>query len=104
MDEAKKQYEKQVAATAKVELTPSGWKNVTTRTFTIVQNAKSGRKAAIVHIGYHGRHYYLQPLLKNNSIGRSRPYWSKIANWQKAGEIDLPFIEGPASPPDLHDN
>ena len=98
-DDARKEYEAKVRSTARVERTEEGWSNVSTRTFTVVQHIKTHRKAAIVHIGHHGRHYYLQPLLKDFSIGSGKAYWSKIDNWRQIDTVDLPFIEGPADEP-----
>lgn len=95
-----KEYEDRVAETKRVQFTPEGWKTVTTRTFTVIQNTKSGRKAAIIHISRLGRHYYVQPLLKDMSIGASKPHWTRVMNWQSVGKVELPFIEGPASEPE----
>ncbi len=97
--EAWAEYEAKVASTARVQRTERGWSKVTTRTFTVVQHIKTNRKAAIVHMGYHGRHYYLQPLLKDHSIGSGKAYWSKIDNWRQIDTVELPFIEGPADEP-----
>jgi hypothetical protein len=98
-EQMRKDYEAEVAATSRTQLVDGKWKTVTSRTFSVVQNKKTRRKAAVIHLSRMGRHYYVQPLLKDHRIGASKPHWTRLANWETIGEVQLPFIEGPADEP-----